>query len=156
LKVLDKHIAQLGTSRNLLQMIRYQDGFQTPTVASELVKVKGVIERLVTVVEPLATSHSSQDSLNQLSNVMDELEKATVNLQGILPGNVFSSSDNTGKDAVQILSVFGGKAPDGRISVFSSGNKVDGGIQTAGPVFGEASASGLIGLATLLAQKKRT
>jgi len=89
--VLDKHTLELTKTKNTIQIVQDEEALQTAAVASELVDVNKIVNRLVMVLKALRTDkgwmsrflhqliHGSKDEVD-LAKIMDELSRAKSNL----------------------------------------------------------------------------
>lgn len=132
--VLKVHFAKLTNTRKLLVKIEYQKQLHLSGVATALDQVWGVLKRLH---KTLATEPFPID---QFTNVLGELEQATINLRAQIPGDVLESSNNNVKDGFQNNSLLGAEASaDRQISSTASGNKAEKGFQSNAPIYGKIS-----------------
>lgn len=126
---LNNHINKLAAIRSLLQRIRYQVDLQTPAVASALAPIKPPLKMLV-----------QTSSLSQITNIMDELDQASINLRRQLPGNFSMASDNKVTAGFQGNAPIGGQQPEGRIISEAMRNHAENSMQINAPVYGDISA----------------
>jgi len=145
----DAHYQALRNTRALVQKVRYQEDLQVPHVIAALVKLGGVIDRLVA-----RTAKGSACSVDGVSDAMDEVEQAAKDLSHRLPGDINVAEDNTANGGFQVNAAIGVEQSDRRKLIETRRNMVTDAIQINAPIYGNAAFLAEIA-ATMGGQRQR-
>lgn len=134
-KALEEQDKQLTGTRELLTKLIYQGNLQLESLRDPLASVKDTVEDLKKL---LAGDKPERLDTTKIANAVGDVEEATSNLKGQIPGNTFTATRiHTGRNALNLQGIVS-ETPiklNGRVSVDVKDSVAEEGSVTVGTLF---------------------